>query len=74
MTFLAALSHRERAVLKAVCAGLSSEEIGDELFVCKDTVDTHRRKILEKWREVTDSTETGKKASRQMLSQVRIYL
>ena len=42
------LSEREMDVLIGICRGLSTQEIADELFISKRTVDTHRANILEK--------------------------
>jgi len=42
------LSHRELEILKCISSGLSSKEIGETLFISKNTVDTHRRNMLKK--------------------------
>ena len=42
------LSSREIEILLAICRGLSNQEIADELFISKRTVDAHRANILEK--------------------------
>ena len=42
------LSSREIEILAGVCRGLSNQEIADELFISKRTVDTHRANIMEK--------------------------
>lgn len=42
------LSEREREVLKYVIKGYTSKQISEALFISKATVDTHRKKILEK--------------------------
>lgn len=43
-----ALSEREIDVLIGICRGLSTQEIAEELFISKRTVDAHRANILEK--------------------------
>jgi len=43
-----ALSAREIEILAGVCRGLSNQEIADELFISKRTVDKHRANIMEK--------------------------
>lgn len=45
---LALLSDREMEILKLVAQGLSSTEIGQQLFISPRTVDTHRNNILQK--------------------------
>lgn len=45
---LAQLSDRELEVLKLVAQGLSSTEIGLQLFISPRTVDTHRNNIIQK--------------------------
>ncbi len=42
------LSSRELEILAMVCRGLSNQEIADELYISKRTVDKHRANILEK--------------------------
>lgn len=42
------LSNREKEVTGLLLEGLSSKDIAGKLFISKNTVDTHRRNILEK--------------------------
>jgi len=42
------LSKREREIVKLVCAGLTTREIADRLFLAELTVSTHRRNIMHK--------------------------
>ncbi|MHB1005878.1 MAG: response regulator [Chloroflexota bacterium] len=44
----AKLSEREREVLSRTAAGHTSREIAEELFISRNTVDTYRRRIMEK--------------------------
>lgn len=45
---LAQLSDREIEILKLVARGMSSTEIGQQLFISPRTVDTHRNNIIQK--------------------------
>lgn len=42
------LSERETEILRLVCLGHSNQEISDQLFISKRTVDKHRANILSK--------------------------
>jgi len=42
------LSERERNILRLIAMGKRSQEIADELYISRHTVDTHRRNILTK--------------------------
>jgi DNA-binding NarL/FixJ family response regulator len=42
------LSEREVEILLLICSGLSNQEIGDQLFISKRTVEKHRANILSK--------------------------
>jgi DNA-binding NarL/FixJ family response regulator len=42
------LSHREKEVLLLLVKGRNSKQIADVLTISKNTVDTHRRRILDK--------------------------
>jgi two-component system nitrate/nitrite response regulator NarL len=42
------LSTREREILRLIGNGQTSQEIADQLFIGKSTVDTHRKNILRK--------------------------
>ncbi|RKD89869.1 response regulator transcription factor [Mangrovibacterium diazotrophicum] len=44
----AELSEREIEILILICQGFSNQEIADQLFISKRTVDKHRANILEK--------------------------
>ena len=44
----AALSKREKEIIRLIVQGKTSKEIAQALFISKNTVDTHRRNILDK--------------------------
>jgi DNA-binding NarL/FixJ family response regulator len=45
---IANLSKREKEILMKICEGLSNQEIADNLFISKRTVDKHRANLLGK--------------------------
>ncbi len=47
-TELKNITEREKEILKLIMKEYSSEQIAEELFISKNTVDTHRKNILEK--------------------------
>ncbi|MGE4317854.1 MAG: response regulator transcription factor [Deferribacterales bacterium] len=49
-----ALTARECEILKLIASGKTSKEIADELCISKNTVDTHRNKMLQKL-DITNS-------------------
>ncbi len=42
------ISNREQQVVKLIAEGLSSKEIADRLFIGLKTVETHRRRVMQK--------------------------
>lgn len=42
------LTKREVEIIKMICKEMNSQEIGDELFISKRTVDKHRKHIMKK--------------------------
>lgn len=42
------LSEREKEVLECIATGCTTQEIGDKLFISKNTVETHRKNLLYK--------------------------
>ena len=42
------LSDREKEVLDCIASGLTTQEIGEKLFISKNTVETHRKNLLYK--------------------------
>ena len=49
------LTHREREILQLVASGLTNQQIADQLFTSKRTVESHRQNLLEK----TDAPNTA---------------
>ncbi|HAP62168.1 MAG TPA: DNA-binding response regulator [Cytophagales bacterium] len=43
------LTDREAEVLQLICEGLTSEEIGEKLFISKRTAEGHRKTLIEKF-------------------------
>ena len=60
------ISAREKDVLRLVAAGHSSKQIAAELSISENTVETHRRHLLEKFK-VNNSTALVKEAHRLLL-------
>lgn len=44
----AELTERETEILRLICEGLSSKQIGEKLFISPRTVDTHRTNLMNK--------------------------
>ena len=42
------MTHREREILQLVASGLTNQEIADQLFTSRRTVESHRQNLLEK--------------------------
>ena len=42
------ISNREKEIIQLIADGLSSNEIGQKLFLSSHTVNTHRKNILDK--------------------------
>ncbi len=57
------LSPRQKQIVSCLMNGMSSQEIADSLFISKNTVDTHRRKILDLFR-VKNTTQLILKVSK----------
>ncbi len=59
------LTHREMEIVRLIEAGLVTEQIAEKLFLSPNTVNTHRRNILEKTQKqhisdvIYDLTEKG---------------
>ncbi|MEQ9305189.1 MAG: response regulator transcription factor, partial [Marinoscillum sp.] len=48
LTYEVPLTDREKEVLKLICEEMSNQEIADQLFISTRTVESHKRKLLEK--------------------------
>ena len=42
------LTKREKEILELMAQGLSAQEVADKIFVSLDTVETHKRNIVQK--------------------------
>lgn len=62
------LSDREREVLDCIASGLTTHEIGDKLFISKNTVETHRKNLLYKLK-AKNTAELVNNAYKQRLIQ-----
>ena len=45
----ALISPREKEVLRLIAYEYTTKEIANELFISTHTVDSHRKKLMEKW-------------------------
>jgi len=55
------LSNREKEILQLIAEGKTSQEISDNLFLAKSTIDTHRKNMIRKL-ELTSGSELVKYA------------
>jgi DNA-binding NarL/FixJ family response regulator len=62
------LSDREIEVLECIASGLTTHEIGDKLFISKNTVETHRKNLLYKLK-ARNTAELVNNAYKQRLIQ-----
>jgi len=62
------LSGREREVLECIATGLTTHEIADQLFISKNTVETHRKNLLYKLK-ARNTAELVNNAYKQRLIQ-----
>ena len=62
------LSDREKEVLECIATGLTTHEIADQLFISKNTVETHRKNLLYKLK-ARNTAELVNNAYKQRLIQ-----
>lgn len=62
------LSDREKEVLECIASGLTTSEIGEKLFISKNTVETHRKNLLYKLK-ARNTAELVNNAYKQRLIQ-----
>lgn len=62
------LSDREKEVLDCIASGLTTQEIGEKLFISKNTVETHRKNLLYKLK-ARNTAELVNNAYKQKLIQ-----
>ncbi len=60
------ISCREKQVLSMIASGMKSKEIADKLFISANTVNNHRRNLIEKL-NVPNSSEAVKLTSKLQL-------
>ncbi|MCY7357227.1 MAG: helix-turn-helix transcriptional regulator [Rudanella sp.] len=74
VTFWNNLTQRERDVLRLSIAGQSRQAIAQRLFVCEETVKSHRKHLLKKWPYPADPTLDGRVAFRQLLRVMAFHI
>lgn len=74
VTFWDGLTDRERDVLKLSIDEQSRQVIAERLFVCEETVKSHRKHLLKKWPYHTDPPTDGRILFRQILRLMALYL
>jgi DNA-binding NarL/FixJ family response regulator len=62
------LSGREKEVLECIASGLTTHEIAEQLFISKNTVETHRKNLLYKLK-ARNTAELVNNAYKQRLIQ-----
>jgi DNA-binding NarL/FixJ family response regulator len=62
------LSDREKEVLECIASGLTTHDIGEKLFISKNTVETHRKNLLYKLK-ARNTAELVNNAYKQRLIQ-----
>lgn len=74
VTFWESLTDCERTVLTLSMDGQSRKAIAERLFVCEETVKSHRKHLLKKWPYHTDPPTDGRILFRQIVRKMAVYL